>query len=553
MGVVSGITAIINPLTQELTLKYVLLAIPTLAFAALFIYTVIDYSRVLALRRRMPPGPFPWPLVGNHFHIPVYKPWEHWLRMSEVYKSDMLTYWNGNRPILVVNSAEVASDLMEKRAAIYSSRPRLVMLGDAIGQTGKNQVVLEYGDKWRDHRRLFHTAVGTQAIRAHRGFQSNESKILIRDVMLDNLDYVMAIERYSCSVASIVGWGRRIDRMNDYVAKVALMFMENVDFVLPGVYLMDALPFLRFTPKWIWSFPTAILEGTRHMGRYFYALTQEAANDPKKEGDDIFAKRMLKTQRELGMDNYEIAGMMGNLIGGGVDTTTSTIISFIMAMCVFTDVQKKAHEELDRVVGRDRSPNWTDFDDKSLPYISAIVKETLRWRSVAILGGLPHAPIRDDMYKGYLIPEGTSVTGNLWGIHRDPKYFPQPDLFEPGRFFEDHPLHRPYPIRQGYNTFGWGRRVCSGQPLAEQGLFAVLARMLWAFDLKPGLDENGKEVKLDIFAYSNTENMRALPFKARFLPRTPGIRELVIKEAEKAREELRIYDGESSLTLENVF
>lgn len=325
--------------------------------------------------------------------------------------------------------------------------------------------------------------------------------------MLDNLGYVMAIERYSCSVASIVGWGRRIDRMNDYVAKVALMFMENVDMVLPGVYLMDALPILRFTPKWIWSFPHKILHGTNHMARYFYALTLEAANDPKKEGDDIFARRMIKTQKAMGMDNYELAGMMGNMIGGGVDTTTSTIVSFILAMCVFPEAQKKAHEELDRVVARDKSPDWTDFDANSLPYIWNVVRETLRWRSVAILGGPPHAPIRDDEYRGYLIPKGTSVTGNVWAIHRDPKCFPQPDLFEPGRFFEDHPLHRPYPIRQGHNAFGWGRRVCSGQPLAEQGLLAVIARMLWAFDIKPGLDDNVRSPQLsDAYLITSKED-----------------------------------------------
>lgn len=155
MGLVASLAVLLSPLTQGLSLGTLLRVILTVVFLTISVYTIIDYSRVLFLRRRMPPGPFPWPLVGNHFHIPTYKPWEHWLCMSKKYNSDMLTYWNGNRPILVCNSAEAASDLMEKRAAIYSSRPRLVMLGDAIGQTGKNQVVLEYGDQWREHRRLF--------------------------------------------------------------------------------------------------------------------------------------------------------------------------------------------------------------------------------------------------------------------------------------------------------------------------------------------------------------------------------------------------------------
>lgn len=57
----------------------------------------------------------------------------------------------------------------------------------------------------------------------------------------------------------------------------------------------------------------------------------------------------------------------------------------------------RAWEELDRVVGPHRSPTFED--EKDLVYVKALVKEVLRWRSVAILGGQPHAPIRDEIYK----------------------------------------------------------------------------------------------------------------------------------------------------------
>lgn len=65
-------------------------------------------------------------------------------------------------------------------------------------------------------------------------------------------------------------------------------------------------------------------------------------------------------------------------------------------------------------------------------------------------------------------------------------------------------------------------------------------------------DTQGKEVELDIFAYTKSENMRPEPFKARFTPRTPRIAEIIREEARQAREELRVYDGETKLTLENV-
>jgi len=53
-------------------------------------------------------------------------------------------------------------------------------------------------------------------------------------------------------------------------------------------------------------------------------------------------------------------------------------------------------------------------------------------------------------------------------------------------------LERPHPSKKGHNAFGWGRRQCSGQPYAEQGLFITLARMLWAFNIRPGLDAQVK-------------------------------------------------------------
>lgn len=201
-------------------------------------------------------------------------------------------------------------------------------------------------------------------------------------------DFVQAVERYSCSVVSIIGWGRRIDRMNDYVAQCALGFMEAVDYIVPGQFIMEAIPFLSSLPGWLYPLPSKILNSARLFQRYFYALCQEGA---ELEGEN-FAKRLLAEQTKTNMSNAEIACLTGNLIGGGVDTTSSSTLSFILAMCVFQDVQKKAQEEIDSVVGGERSPDWSD--EASLPYVKAVVNETLRWRTVTILGGIPHAPIQ---------------------------------------------------------------------------------------------------------------------------------------------------------------
>ncbi|KAK5227225.1 hypothetical protein LTR99_005355 [Exophiala xenobiotica] len=528
-----------------------ILAIPIL-------WILVDYVKVLRLRRKMPPGPFPLPLFGNYFTIEKVKPWLQFERWAKEYNDPMITIWQGHRPTIMCNDIWTISDLLDKRASIYSSRPHMIAMGDMIDGTENNQVCLVYGDRWRLHRRLMHTAVGTQAVRPLRHIQANESKILVRDLMDKPEDFVLSIERYSTSVVSIIGWGRRIDKINDYVGQLALQVMEGVDLIIPGLFIVESIPLLARLPKllnWLYPWPRATLDMSRHMQRYFAALSKEGAAMP----EDNFAKRLYKEQeasRGLSLSDAEIATLTSNLIGGGVDTTSGTLIAFILAMCVFRDVQGKAQAELDGVVGQSRVPDWTD--ESSLPYVKAMISEVLRWRTVTILGGIPHAPIQDDEYRGYFIPKGTPITGNVWAIHRHPREFPDPDTFRPERYLGagggGSGLERPYPNKQGHNAFGWGRRACSGQPLAEQGLFMTIATLLWAFDIRPGLDENGNELQLDtsIDAFTKSENMRPEPFKARFIPRSKEVEQILRDEATRARRELTVFDGETRLTMENV-
>jgi cytochrome P450 len=326
-------------------------------------------------------------------------------------------------------------------------------------------------------------AVGSQAVRNYRPFQAAESKVLIKDILIDPDDFELSIERYSVSSTSVVGWGRRIDKKNDYVAQQALKLMEGVNLVVPGVYIMEAIPELMHLPSWLYKFPKTLRTGSAIISRYFYLLTQEGA----QAEEDNFGKKVLNSQQKHGLTDLEVSSLMGNLIGGGVDTTSSTMISCILAMACFPEVQKKAQAEMDAAVGQDRSPNWADIDEGRIPYLVALVKEVLRWRTVTVLAGIPHANTKDVEYNGYHFPAGTNFTGNMWAIHRNPKDFPNPDEFRPERFLNG--LERPYPNARGSNPFGYGRRQCSGQPFAEQGLLFSLARLIWAFDIQPGLDE----------------------------------------------------------------
>ena len=86
--------------------------------------------------------------------------------------------------------------------------------------------------------------------------------------------------------------------------------------------------------------------------------------------------------------------------------TSSAIKTFFYSLALHPEIQKKAQEEIDRVVGNQRLPDF--HDRESMPYTEAIYREVMRIRPV-FPSGVPHASTEDDVYNGYFIPKGRSL------------------------------------------------------------------------------------------------------------------------------------------------
>ena len=164
-------------------------------------------------------------------------------------------------------------------------------------------------------------------------------------------------------------------------------------------------------------------------------------------------------------------------------------------MLAYPDVQNKAHAELDEVVGSARPPTFADLP--SLPYICAMVKETLRW-SPSIPFGMPHASTEDDVYEGLFIPKGTICLQNMRLLNFDKKvYGSNAADFDPDRYLDEtgQVKVRMGGREEGHMGFGFGRRVCPGRFVAEGTLAIDLATLLWAMRFeRPG----GARGKLDM-------------------------------------------------------
>ena len=228
-----------------------------------------------------------------------------------------------------------------------------------------------------------------------------------------------------------------------------------------------------------------------------------------------------------------------SLFGAGSDTTASTLCSAFLALVTHPSTLQAAHAELDSIIGTSRTPKFAD--EPNLPYLRAFCKEILRWRPVAVLGGTSHASTEADIYEGWHIPADTTILGNSWAINLNEDYYPDPHHFDPVRFLSDTERaqmgieKQPYipskihPAKAGHSSFGWGRRICPGMDLAANSLFIALAKLLWAYDIKP---IEGRQY--DIFAYTDGFNVRPKKFECIVKVRSEQHRQVLEREQGEA-------------------
>lgn len=318
-------------------------------------------------------------------------------RLSQTYNSPIITFWVGRTPTLWLNDCWSASELLDKRERNYCSRPHLVVLGDLVGgQT--NMVTMYYGDRWRLHRKLTHGAVGVHHVRLYRSFQDDESKVTALHLLSRPDDYERHFERFAASTVSIIGAGCRVASIHDPLITDVLAAAHHAgESIVPGKgfpIIMETFPIMAKFPPLRWVFKAAMNKGRD----FYYDMAKRASERP----EESFAKRVFNTDRpQYDLSREEIAALVGNLFGAGTDTSSSTLCTFLLACCAFPEALPPAWEELDWVVGRQRSPAVEDLDQ--LPYVAAFVKEVFRWRPVSVLGGQPHAPVHDDHYRVWFL------------------------------------------------------------------------------------------------------------------------------------------------------
>ncbi|KAK5630396.1 hypothetical protein RRF57_006111 [Xylaria bambusicola] len=408
-----------------------------LALGIAYVAATLLRNQLNKARQPLPPGPKGLPLVGNLNDLPKPGAFEaqHWLEHKKLYGpiSSVTVF---GQSIIIINDAQVAFELFEARSSKYSSRPKQLFASELVGW--ENTIGMSpYNKRFRAMRKNLARVIGSNSAVAQFGdLQAAEVGHFLLHVLRSPENLLDHIRKAVGTVVLKIAYGYTAEPHRDDV--LITMVGDAMDkfarAAVPGAFIVDLLPFCKYNsighapcdrnfdwrvvnglPEWMPG--TSWKKTARQWGSELMRVTDVPYTFVKHQmAQGTYQASFLSRLIEAGEDSDPEVNDINkwsamSLYSAGADTTVSAIATFYLAMTIYPEVQRRAQEELDRVVGYDRLPTLADRDE--LPYINAIVKETLRWHPVAPMG-LPHQSTEDDMIEGYFIPKGSMVFANVW-------------------------------------------------------------------------------------------------------------------------------------------
>ncbi|KAF2105792.1 putative cytochrome P450 [Lophiotrema nucula] len=494
--------------------------------------------------KRYPPGPPTLPVLGNLHMMPKEDPhlqFQQWAKEYGPIYSLML----GTKVMVVLNKDHVIKDLVDKKGATYGSRPDLY-IGQTLISGGHRLLMMRHGPTYRIQRKLVHIALNVNKAVAYLPYQEMENRQLMYDLMMTPSGLLEHLRRFSSSLITSVVFGFRWKTFDEPRLQEVFSLFDNFMRLnaTGGAALADFYPILRSAPAWLSPIQQEAIEHhdveLPFMMKFWLEAKEKILNKAIPI-DSCTCGVIVKAQQQERFSDPFAAYISGSLVEAGSDTTSSSLYGFVQAMLVYPDVQRAVQAEIDKVIGYNRYPTMEDMP--SLPYVRACVKETHRWMPTAILGGFPHATTEDDHYNGYLIPKDATILLNTWTIHRDPERHPNPELFQPERYFGDdtnsfESANLPDVSQRDHMNFGAGRRFCPGVHVADRSMLLAIARLLWAFNIKPKKDADGNDMlpKQDDFIQRFVVHPNR--YECEITPRSEKKAQIIKEEWEKVSQNL---------------
>ncbi|EIM88728.1 cytochrome P450 [Stereum hirsutum FP-91666 SS1] len=473
--------------------------------------TVWRWSLSTSRNSQLPPGPPGHWFWGNDF--PKKLSFIKFYEWSKEY-GPVFSLRRGRRVIVVVNGYKAAMDILEKEGVSSADRPQNIAASDILSG-GKRLLLLGVGERFRKSRKALHKHLYPRMAASYEPLQAFNAKILIRDILDDADDHWEHAKRYAGSVILSLTYGKPSpsNKSDPNVAIINEGLVRVGEASRPGAYYVEQLPWLKYIPFYGMKL--------RRWHREELAMFREQLNGvrddmAKGKARPSFGRYLVEKQENLGLSDDEAAYLAGSMFGAGSETTASGISVVIMAAALYPEAQAAVARELDKVVGPDRLPSYSDWD--LLPQVHAFYLEAARWRP-GVAGGFQHSTTKDILWNGYHIPAGATIIGNHWAIGRDPEIFPDGDEFKSGRWFDKDGKVKP---DMKFPAFGFGRRICPGAEVATRSMFINTAFLLWSFRIK-----TDPKRPIDTLAFREGVITLPLPFAVQFETRRSGLREML--------------------------
>ncbi|KAK4486237.1 hypothetical protein RD792_008907 [Penstemon davidsonii] len=459
--------------------------------------------------KRLPPGPYPFPIIGNLLQMGGKYPHVTLAKFSKTY-GPLMSFRLGSVYTVIVTNTEMTKEIMLKNDLAFSGRAN-VTAAKAHDHHINSVAFLPVGHQWNKIRRLCREQIfSTRHLEASQGLRQEKLKQMF--------DYVT-----ECSLSGrVVNIGKVVFTTTLNLTSVTL-FSEDFgtytdsttewEQVIRGALdLVGAPNFADFFPILKLVDPQGIKrKADKCFGRLLEMFEdiinqrlEYSKNNPTKKKDLL--QLLLDDENDYNLSLFDLKHLLLDLIVAGADPTTSTIEWIMTELLLNPEIMSKIRDELKGVVGENKQIKESDI--LGLPYLEAVIKEIFRLHPPNPL--LNRTSNADTEINGYRIPKNTQVLFNAWAMGRDPNVWPDPDSIKPERF-----LHSKIDFK-GQNfellPFGSGRRICPGLPLADRMVPLVLAYLIHNFDWEIKSDTSTGD-KFGISVHRAAPLM-ALPIKA---------------------------------------
>ncbi|KAL7585201.1 hypothetical protein Lser_V15G43093 [Lactuca serriola] len=439
----------------------------------IFFFRMIKSSK----KQPLPPGPYPWPIVGNLFQMGKI-PHIRLAEMAQVH-GPLMTLRLGQQITIVGSSASAASEILKTHDHLLAGRdvPRLLQGKESIVHNMNLVFSSGTGDGWRKIRNLYASKIfSSKALESRVDMREKkvmemvkyiaskgDSSVGIKDVMLVTATNIIGNTLLSIDLVDFEGNGIGAG-IKDSVRRLSTLGAQP--------QLADLYPIFGRWDLQGWKKQVVqIIE--QELGTIWKDILQKKTNGSNTSSDQQDFTDILI---EKGSTHQQINAMMQELFTAGTESMNFTTEWLVAELLRNQEIMQKVSDEVRKKIDGNVVK---ESDLVHFPFLEACLKETLRLHPPGPLL-LPHRAMQTCEVMGYTIPKDSQVMVNIWAISRDPKIWDEPLSFKPERFVGSEMSYKGKDFE--YLPFGSGRRMCPGEALSSKTILLSVASLILNFD-----------------------------------------------------------------------